>query len=123
MENNVNNLNTYIELIKYTLNKIKSNQSDYISMSVIESVNKNISDIKKVYAELNNKSKTDCDNDSTANNDSESISSNDVDFIDPEPELSSDDSSDEEETSMVYYKKYPSQIKKLDNFNKSIYLY
>ncbi len=124
MENTVNNLNTYIELIKYTLNKIKSNQSDFISTSVIESVNKNISEIKKMYSQNNTQNEIDGDDDSTKNNDTDSISSNDVDFIDPEPKDSScDDSSDEEETTMIYYKKHPSQIKKLEKFNRSIYLY
>ena len=118
MNNDFNNLNTYIELIKYTMNKIKNNESDHITKSVISSVNKNIDEIKKLYSN-NNNNKDDSDNESTKNNDTDSLSSNDIDFIDPEPE---EEKSDEEEQ-MIYYKAHPNQIKKLEKFNNSIYLY
>jgi len=118
MDNNINNLNTYIELIKYTLNKVKNNETDHISENVIKSVNKNIDDIKKLYS---NNNKEDSDNESTKNNDTESISSNDIDFIDPEPNIVEEDS--DEEPSMIYYKIYPEQINKLEKFADSIYLY
>jgi hypothetical protein len=37
MDSDISNLNTYIELIKYTLNKIKNNQTDNITKIVIKS--------------------------------------------------------------------------------------
>jgi len=127
MDSDISNLNTYIELIKYTLNKIKNNQTDNITKIVIKSVNKNIEDIKKIYSNNNkeeeneNDNNRDSDNESTKNNDTESISTNDIDFIDPEPAIEKEDS--DEETSMIYYKTYPKQIKKLEKFANSIYLY
>ena len=127
MDSDISNLNTYIELIKYTLNKIKNNQTDNITKIVIKSVNKNIEDIKKIYSNNNkeeeneNDMNRDSDNESTKNNDTESISSNDIDFIDPEPSIEKEDS--DEETSMIYYKTYPKQINKLEKFANSIYLY
>jgi hypothetical protein len=143
MDSDISNLNTYIELIKYTLNKIKNNQTDNITKIVIKSVNKNIEDIKKIYSNNNkeeenendmnrdsendmnrdseNDMNRDSENDSTKNNDTESISSNDIDFIDPEPSIEKEDS--DEETSMIYYKTYPKQINKLEKFANSIYLY
>jgi hypothetical protein len=127
MDSDISNLNTYIELIKYTLNKIKNNQTDNITKIVIKSVNKNIEDIKKIYSNNNkeeeneNDMNRDSDNESTKNNDTESISTNDIDFIDPEPAIEKEDS--DEETSMIYYKTYPKQIKKLEKFANSIYLY
>jgi len=127
MDSDISNLNTYIELIKYTLNKIKNNQTDNITKIVIKSVNKNIEDIKKIYSNNNkeeeneNDNNRDSDNESTKNNDTESISTNDIDFIDPEPTIEKEDS--DEETSMIYYKTYPKQIKKLEKFANSIYLY
>jgi hypothetical protein len=90
-------------------------------------VNKNIEDIKKIYSNNNkeeeneNDNNRDSDNESTKNNDTESISTNDIDFIDPEPAIEKEDS--DEETSMIYYKTYPKQIKKLEKFANSIYLY
>jgi hypothetical protein len=119
MDSDISNLNTYIELIKYTLNKIKNNQTDNITKIVIKSVNKNIEDIKKIYSNNNkeeeneNDMNRDSDNESTKNNDTESISSNDIDFIDPEPSIEKEDS--DEETSMIYYKTYPKQ----KSFNNS----
>lgn len=118
MDSDISNLNTYIELIKYTLNENKNNQTDNITKIVIKSVNKNIEDIKKIYS---NNNKEESDNESTKNNDTESISSNDIDFIDPEPSIEKEDS--DEETSMIYYKTYPKQINKLEKFANSIYLY
>jgi hypothetical protein len=77
MDSDISNLNTYIELIKYTLNKIKNNQTDNITKIVIKSVNKNIEDIKKIYSNNNkeeeneNDNNRDSDNESTKNNDTE----------------------------------------------------
>ena len=131
MDNYINNLNTYIELIKYTINKIKKNESDTITKSVISSVNKNISDIKQLCSNNNNNKNDDSDNESTKNNDTDSISSNDIDFIDPEEdekqeeedEKQEEEDEKQEEDSLFYYKAHPNQINRLNNFNKSIYLY
>ena len=122
MDNDINNLNTYIELIKYTMNKVKNNETDHITKSVIKSVNKNIDDIKKIYSNKN-QNKEDSDNESTKNNDTESISSNDIDFIDPEHDIDPENDLEDEEPTMIYHKIYPNQINKLEKFANSIYLY
>jgi len=132
MDNTINNLNTYIELIKYTKNKIIKNDSDYITESVISYINKNINDIKNYYSNnfesnyqiledtQNSLQKEDTQNslqkENIQNSLQNSIQKEDI-------QNQNTQNSIQKEDTILYYKVHPKQISRLEKFNKSIYLY
>ncbi len=132
MDNTINNLNTYIELIKYTKNKITKNDSDYITESVISYINKNINDIKNYYSnsfESNNQILEDTQNtiqkEDTQNTIQKEDTQKTIQKEDTQNTIQNQDTQNsiQKEDTILYYKVHPKQISRLEKFNKSIYLY
>lgn len=130
MNDNLNALNSYSELIKYATYKVQNNEYDFITKNVLQSINKSINEIKILHAQeqerqqqtgqiqinYQNRDYNHCQEDDYDQNQIQSYNQNQIQDVKQED-------NQEDDPVMLYYKVHPKQINRLEKFNKSIYLY
>ena len=117
--NDIDNLKKYINIINYVIKKIEnnvSNANDEIVKIVCLNVNENIDKIKNILSKKNLEDNSDDSDESTKNN----INDSDSDCESIEDKNHNCDKNKED---IIYYQKYPIQKKKLEIFNKSIFIF
>ena len=136
----IDNLKKYINIINYVIKKIENNNdiNDEIIKTVCLNVNENIGKIKNILAKKNlEKDIDDSDDGSTENNiddninDSDDVSTenniddniNDSDGESIEDESNCGKGNSEEKEDIIYYQKFPNQKRKLEIFNKTIFIF
>jgi hypothetical protein len=125
----IDNLKKYINIINYVIKKIENNNdiNDEIIKTVCLNVNENICKIKNILAKKNlEKDIDDSDNESTddgstENNIYDNINDSDGQSIEDEFHCEKDD--DEGKGDIIYYQKFPNQKRKLEIFNKTIFIF
>jgi hypothetical protein len=137
--NNIDNLRKYINVINFVIRKIENDNdvNDEIVKTVCLNVNQNIDTIKNILSKKNLDDESSID--STENNnehlndtDSNMSSENNANESDDENFESVGNESDDESSEspeidnkeeIIYYQKYPNQKRKLEIFNKSIFIF
>jgi hypothetical protein len=132
--NDIDNLKKYINIINYVIKKIENDNdiNDEIVKIVCLNISENIDKIKNILSKRNLDDDSDASDESTNNNicdtdnsDGESIDEKDDE--DDEKDEKDDDNNekdnDEKEESIIYYQKYPNQRRKLEIFNKTIFIF
>jgi len=137
--NDINNLKKYVNIIKYVIKKIENENdiNDDIVKTVCLNVSENIDKIKNILSKRNQEDNSDSSDESTNNNicdiddsDGESIEEKDDDNTKDDEDDKDDEDGDtnneednNEKESIIYYQKYPNQRRKLEIFNKTIFIF
>lgn len=120
----IDNLKKYINIINYVIKKIENSNdiNDEIIKTVCLNVNENIGKIKNILAKKNlEKDIDDSDDGSIENNIDDNINDSDSETIEDESHCGKDVS--EEKGDIIYYQKFPNQKRKLEIFNKTIFIF
>ena len=136
--NDINNLKKYINIIKYVIKNIENDNdiNDDIVKTVCLNVSENIDKIKNILLKRNldddsvvsdestNNNICDTDDDEEKDNDEEEKDNDEEEKDNDEEEKDNDEEEkDNDEESIIYYQKYPNQKRKLEIFNKTIFIF
>jgi hypothetical protein len=134
--NDIDNLKKYINIINYVIKKIENDNdiNDDIVKTVCLNVSENIDKIKNILSKRNLEDDSDSSDESTNNNicdmdDSDGESIEDEEKVKDDDEGNEEDNDDDEDDdtnekeSIIYYQKYPNQRRKLEIFNKTIFIF
>lgn len=138
--NDIDNLKKYINIINYVIKKIENDNdiNDEIVKIVCLNISENIDKIKNILSKRNLDDDSDASDESTNNNICDTDNSDGESIDDDEKEKDDDEKDDnekdndynekdndnnEKEESIIYYQKYPNQRRKLEIFNKTIFIF